>query len=84
MKAYVMRQSIRSMAAMHILSARSVSTVSELDRGRPGRRRGDLGATSVEYALMAGLIAVVIVAAVTIFGRNVSGLFNVPSSVFNP
>ena len=36
MKAYVMRQSIRSMAAMHILSARSVSTVSELDRGRPG------------------------------------------------
>jgi pilus assembly protein Flp/PilA len=72
------------MAAMHILSARSASTVSELDRGRPGNRRGDRGATSVEYALMAGLIAVVIVAAVTIFGRNVIGLFNVPSSVFNP
>jgi Flp pilus assembly pilin Flp len=33
---------------------------------------------------MAGLIAVVIVAAVTLFGQNVIGLFNVPSSVFNP
>jgi hypothetical protein len=33
---------------------------------------------------MASLIAVVIVAAVTVFGRNVSGLFLVPSSVFNP
>jgi Flp pilus assembly pilin Flp len=33
---------------------------------------------------MASLIAVVIVAAVTVFGRNVSGLFLVPASVFNP
>jgi pilus assembly protein Flp/PilA len=47
-------------------------------------RMAERGATAVEYALMAGLIAVVIVAAVTIFGRNVIGLFNVPSSVFNP
>jgi Flp pilus assembly pilin Flp len=42
------------------------------------------GATSVEYALMAGLIALVIVVSVTLFGTNVITLFNVPSSVFNP
>lgn len=39
----------------------------------------DRGATSVEYALMASLIAVVIVGAVTIFGTNVEGLFIVPA-----
>jgi len=38
----------------------------------------------VEYALMVGLIAVVIVASVTLFGQNAIGLFNVPSSAFNP
>jgi Flp pilus assembly pilin Flp len=38
----------------------------------------------VEYALMVGLIAVVIVASVTLFGQNTIGLFNVPSSAFNP
>lgn len=53
------------------------------------QRRGrhawlDCGATSVEYALMVGLIAVVIVASVTLFGQNAIGLFNVPSSAFNP
>ena len=42
------------------------------------------GATSVEYALMVGLIAVVIVASVTLFGQNAVNLFNVPSSAFNP
>ena len=42
------------------------------------------GATSVEYALMVGLIALVIVVSVTLFGTNVITLFDVPSSVFNP
>ena len=65
-------------------AARTTASVSELVCGRPGTRRGDHGATSVEYALMIGLIAVVIVAAVTIFGRNVITLYNVPSSIFNP
>ena len=64
--------------------AYAAASVSELDRGRPGTRRDDHGATAVEYALMAGLIAVVIVAAVWLFGQNVVTLFNVPSSVFNP
>lgn len=39
-------------------------------------RRDDQGATAVEYSLMAGLIAAVIVGAVTLFGLNVLGLFN--------
>jgi|KBSMisStandDraft_5_1062788.scaffolds.fasta_scaffold6473005_1 pilus assembly protein Flp/PilA len=37
--------------------------------------RSDEGATAVEYALMIGLIAFVIIAAVTLFGVNVLGLF---------
>jgi pilus assembly protein Flp/PilA len=39
-------------------------------------RRDDQGATAVEYSLMVGLIATVIVGAVTLFGLNVLGLFN--------
>ena len=37
--------------------------------------RGDRGATAVEYGLMASLIAVVIVVAVTAFGSSVRRLF---------
>jgi Flp pilus assembly pilin Flp len=51
-----------------------------LQRRALGRRglfaRGDRGATAVEYALMVGLIAVVIVVAVVAFGLSVEGLFN--------
>ena len=39
------------------------------------RLRAEAGATAVEYALMASLIAVVIVVAVTAFGVSVNGLF---------
>ena len=38
--------------------------------------RDERGATAVEYGLMVGLIAVVIIAVVTTLGKNVSGLFN--------
>jgi Flp pilus assembly pilin Flp len=41
---------------------------------------GDRGATAVEYGLMAGLIAVVIVVAVTAFGVSVNGLFELAIS----
>ena len=61
-----------------------LTTVSGLARGRLGHIRGDHGATAVEYALMASLIAVVIVASVTLFGQNVITLFAVPTSVFHP
>lgn len=34
------------------------------------------GATAVEYGLMVALIAIVIIVAVTLLGKNLSGLFN--------
>lgn len=37
--------------------------------------RSDLGATAVEYGLMVGLIAVVIMVAVSTLGTNLSGIF---------
>lgn len=42
----------------------------------PSRERG---ATAVEYALMAGLIAVVIASAVALFGQSVANLFLMPA-----
>lgn len=36
----------------------------------------DGGATSIEYSLMASLIAVTVLSAVTLLGLNVLGLFN--------
>jgi pilus assembly protein Flp/PilA len=44
--------------------------------------RSDRGATAVEYGLMVALIAIVIIAAVTLLGGNLSSLFhNAASSV---
>ncbi|MFM6973648.1 MAG: Flp family type IVb pilin [Agromyces sp.] len=37
--------------------------------------KNDQGATAVEYALIVALIAVVIIAAVTLLGTNLSGIF---------
>ena len=39
------------------------------------RATGDEGATAVEYGLMVSLIAVVIIAAVTALGVNLSNIF---------
>ncbi len=39
------------------------------------RRRGDQGATAVEYALLAAFIAVVVVVAITFLGQGVDHLF---------
>jgi len=39
-------------------------------------RSDDRGVTSVEYGLMVALIAIVIIAAVTLLGTNLSTLFN--------
>ena len=45
-------------------------------RGRLGPfARDDRGATAVEYSIMVGFIAVVIVVAVKAFGLSVDGLF---------
>ena len=40
------------------------------------RIASERGATAVEYGLMVALIAIVIIAAVTLLGQNISGLFN--------
>ena len=42
-------------------------------------RSRERGATAVEYALMVGLIAVVIIAAVTAVGTNLTNLFTTVS-----
>lgn len=55
----------------------SVRVLRFLDRGH------DDGATAVEYAIMAGFIAAVIVGAVALFGQAVLGLFQqLPPGVF--
>jgi pilus assembly protein Flp/PilA len=38
--------------------------------------RDDSGATAIEYGLIAALISVVIISAVTLVGSNLSGVFN--------
>ncbi len=50
---------------------------------RPVTSEDDRGATSVEYALIASLIAVVIVAAVMLLGRNVQTLFGNTATLFS-
>jgi len=47
-----------------------------LSNGLAQLRRDDRGVTSVEYGLMVALIAIVIIAAVTLLGTNLSTLFN--------
>ena len=39
-------------------------------------KRDERGATAVEYGLMVALIAIVIIAAVTLLGNNLKALFN--------
>ena len=40
------------------------------------QNRDERGATAVEYGLMVALIAVVIIAAVTLLGNNLNAMFN--------
>jgi len=39
-------------------------------------RHGEAGASAVEYGILVALIAVVIIAAVTLVGLGLSGMFN--------
>lgn len=71
---------VRPQARSERIRLATSSSVDVRFRGRPGCSRGDRGATSVEYALMVSLIAVVIIGSVTAFGVNVIELFHVPSS----
>lgn len=77
--------------AVTILDGLGNAEHAELSKGTPvtkalikiqSRLRREDGATAVEYGLMVALIAVVIIAAVTLLGGNLSTLFNgVASSV---
>lgn len=42
------------------------------------RHKNEQGTTSVEYALLVGLIAVVIIVSVGLFGNSIIALFDVP------
>jgi pilus assembly protein Flp/PilA len=44
------------------------------------QHRDETGATAVEYGLLVGLIAVVIIVAVTALGSKLTGLFNTITS----
>jgi pilus assembly protein Flp/PilA len=59
------------------------ATVLGLVEGRLDERR-DRGATAVEYGLMVGLIAVVIIVAVTALGGQLTGLFESVTSSLKP
>ncbi len=50
--------------------------MTNLLRVRPCRRTDERGATSTEYALLAALIAVVIIASVTLLGNKTATLFS--------
>ena len=43
-------------------------------------RKDDSGATAIEYGLIAALIAVIIIAAVTLVGTDLSSMFNAVSA----
>jgi pilus assembly protein Flp/PilA len=44
--------------------------------------RDERGATAVEYGLMVAMIAIVIVAAIQLFGSNVVKLYSIPAGIF--
>jgi pilus assembly protein Flp/PilA len=50
--------------------------LSRLIRLQVRRLNSERGATAVEYGLMVALIAIVIIAAVSLLGSNLSSLFN--------
>jgi len=47
-------------------------------------RRNEDGVTALEYGLIAALIAVVIISAVTALGKNVSTTFNTVANAISP
>ncbi|MHA7277399.1 Flp family type IVb pilin [Arthrobacter sp. Hz1] len=53
-------------ATLHVLGIKATERL----------RRDQTGATAVEYALMVGLIAVVLIAGVTVFGGQLTEFFD--------
>jgi pilus assembly protein Flp/PilA len=60
---------LKSMIAINIAAQNAKDSLLRL-------RRDESGATAVEYALIVGLIAIVIIAAVTALGGGISTLFS--------
>lgn len=62
----------------------SAMIAAAMARAHPGVRSqcSDRGATAVEYAIMVSLIAAVIIASVTVFGVQVSDLFQSAADAF--
>jgi pilus assembly protein Flp/PilA len=52
-----------------------IATLQTLGFNLKNRLAGEKGATAVEYGIMVGLIAVVIIVAVTALGTNLTNLF---------
>ncbi|HCB57162.1 MAG TPA: Flp family type IVb pilin [Arthrobacter bacterium] len=57
-----------------------IATIQTLGFTLKNRLASEKGATAVEYGIMVGLIAVVIIVAVTALGTNLTALFNTISS----
>jgi pilus assembly protein Flp/PilA len=53
-------------------------------KARFGMMTSEEGATAVEYGIMVALIAVVIIAAVTLLGTNLSSRFNQVATTVGP
>jgi pilus assembly protein Flp/PilA len=53
-----------------------ITLLRETARRRMPSGLSDEGATVVEYALLAGLIAVIIISSVTLLGGNIDAMFN--------
>jgi len=57
-----------------------IATIQTLGFTLKNRLASEKGATAVEYGIMVGLIAVVIIVAVTALGTNLTALFTTISS----
>jgi pilus assembly protein Flp/PilA len=53
-----------------------ITMLRDMARLRTAALADDEGATAVEYALLVGLIAVIIISSVTLLGGNIDAMFN--------
>lgn len=61
-----------------------IATLQTLGFAAKDRLRGEKGATAVEYGIMVGLIAVVIIVAVSTLGGTLDGFFDTVNNTLKP